>query len=99
MPYRKINKEELTLRDELAIERTRLAEERTYLAYIRTGLSLSLAGLFFIGYFTEGAFNHLGYAIIAVSTVFLVYGFYNHKKSMKLIEKATLGVIKVNTED
>ena len=46
MAYDKLKKEELILRDELAIERTRLAEERTYLSYIRTGMSMILAASF-----------------------------------------------------
>jgi len=99
MAYEKKKADELILRDELAIERTKLAEERTYLAYIRTGMSMILAGFFFMGYFTEGNFHYLGYATVAVSLVFLAYGFYNHKKSMRLIEKASLGMIKINGGD
>ncbi len=68
MAYEKFSKDELILRDKLAIQRTKLAEERTYLAYIRTGFSLILAGFFFLGYFTEGTFHYLGYGIVVVST-------------------------------
>ncbi|MCI0503158.1 DUF202 domain-containing protein [Candidatus Micrarchaeota archaeon] len=92
MPYEKHSGEELILRDELAIERTKLAEERTYLAYIRTGMSMILGGFFFLGYFPEGPFHYIGYATVAVSTLFIVYGFYNHRKSMELIDKITFGV-------
>ncbi len=35
---------EESLRDELAMERTRLANERTVLAYVRTALALAAAG-------------------------------------------------------
>jgi len=93
MAYEKNCVKELILRDELAIERTKLAEERTYLAYIRTGMSMILGGFFFMGYFTEGPFHYVGYATVAVSLVFLGYGFYNHRKSMELIDKLTLGII------
>lgn len=92
MAYEKFSKGELILRDELAIERTRLAEERTYLAYIRTGMSMILGGVFFLGYFPTGVFHYVGYATIAISLIFLIYGFYNHKKSRRLIDKLTLGV-------
>ncbi|MFP3949539.1 MAG: DUF202 domain-containing protein [Candidatus Micrarchaeia archaeon] len=69
-------------KERLAIERTRLAEERTDLAYIRTGFSLLLGGVFFIGYFLPGsAFMYIGYATIAVSLVFIAYGFHHHRKS------------------
>ncbi|MFH0737321.1 MAG: DUF202 domain-containing protein [Candidatus Micrarchaeota archaeon] len=94
MAYEKVEKPELILRDELAIERTKLAEERTYLAYIRTGMSMILGGMFFIGYFTEGLFHYVGYATVLVSLVFIAYGFINHKKSMALMEKLTFGMIK-----
>jgi putative membrane protein len=93
MAYENAKKEELILRDELAIQRTKLAEERTYLAYIRTGMSLILGGLFFVGYFEHGSvFSYVGYVTVAVSLVFLAYGFYNHKKSMALIDRITLGI-------
>lgn len=35
------NMDETTLRDHLAVERTRLANERTFLAYVRTALALA----------------------------------------------------------
>lgn len=92
MAYENQAKKELILRDELAIERTKLAEERTYLAYIRTGMSMILGGFFFLGYFPEGPFHYVGYATVAVSAFFIVYGFYNHKKSMDMIERITLGI-------
>jgi putative membrane protein len=91
--------EDTKLRDELAIERTRLAEERTYLAYIRTGMSLILGGFFFIGYFKEGLFSYVGYATVAVSAVFLAYGFYNHDKSKKLIDRMTFGVFSLKKRE
>ncbi|HSB46526.1 MAG TPA: DUF202 domain-containing protein [Candidatus Bilamarchaeum sp.] len=88
MAYENNCKEELILRDRLAIERTKMAEERTYLAYIRTGMSVMLGGIFFIGYFEPGTvFAFAGWLTIAVSVLFLSYGFYNHEKSKALIKK------------
>jgi putative membrane protein len=91
--------EDTRLRDELAIERTKLAEERTYLAYIRTGMSLMLGGCFFIGYFKEGPFSYVGYATVVIAAVFLAYGFYNHDKSMRLIERMTFGIIRSSRKE
>lgn len=85
MAYEKFCKEELILRDELAIERTKLAQERTYLAYIRTGMTVSMGGIFFVGYFREGIFSYIGYFALLVGAVFFLYGFYKHKKTMGLI--------------
>lgn len=76
------------VREELAIERTKLAEERTALSYIRTGFSLLLGGIFFIGYFLPGTlFSYAGYATVIVSLLFILYGFYHHKKSMNVINQ------------
>ena len=85
MAYEKLGKEELILRDELAIERTKLAEERTYLAYLRTGMTVAMGGVFFVGYFREGLFSYIGYAAALMGIVFFGYGFYKHKKAMGLI--------------
>jgi len=93
MAYEELPKEKLILRDELAIERTRLAEERTYLAYIRTGMSMILGGTFFVGYFKEGLFSYVGYATIAISLIFITYGFYHHEKTRNLINRMTLGIV------
>ncbi len=74
-----------SLTDELAVKRTELAEERTYLAYIRTGLSIILAGLFFTGYFQSGIYNWIGILSTFIGAIFLVYGFYHHKKSKEFL--------------
>lgn len=98
MAYEKVGKDDLIFRDELAMERTKLAEERTYLAYIRTGMSLMLGGLFFIGFFREGAFYYIGYATVAVALVFLAYGFWNHRKTVELMRKLTFGIVDLRKE-
>ncbi len=85
MAYEKFSKEELILRDELAIERTKLAEERTYLAYLRTGMTVAMGGVFFVGYFREGLFSYIGYAATLMGIVFFAYGFYKHQKTKGLI--------------
>ena len=78
---------ERSIRDELAIERTRLAEERTHLAYIRTGITLMLGGIFFVGYFQEGSpYLYVGYATIVIAMLFEIYGFYHHKKTRRFID-------------
>lgn len=45
--------EELVLRHELALERTRLANERTLLAYLRTAFMLIIAGATVIKLFAD----------------------------------------------
>ena len=92
MAYEKLGKEELILRDELAIERTKLAEERTYLAYLRTGMTVAMGGVFFIGYFREGLFSYIGYLATLMGILFFAYGFYKHKKAMGLIKRIVGGL-------
>ncbi len=84
--------ESKSLVEELAIQRTKLAEERTYLAYIRTGLSIILAGVFFIGYFSNNLF-YVGLISIAVGAFFLVYGFYHNERSKVFLGKLTNPVL------
>ena len=42
-----------TLRDNLALERTRLANERTFLAYVRTALSLMAGSAVLFQFFSD----------------------------------------------
>ncbi|MGB0177222.1 MAG: DUF202 domain-containing protein [Owenweeksia sp.] len=67
-------KENIILRDFLALERTTLANERTLFAYIRTSLYLILGG---IALLQLKEFNHLiwlGYTSFAISLILIIYG-------------------------
>ena len=44
MAYESFTRDELILRDHLALDRTRLANERTLLAYLRTALMMMVTG-------------------------------------------------------
>lgn len=94
MPYGNVKKSERIIRDELAIERTKLAQDRTYMAYIRTGMTLVLGGFFFIASFQDNIFHYIGYATTLIGVAFLVFGFYNHRKSMGVLDKVTLGIFR-----
>jgi len=70
------NKEDLILRDHLAIERTKLANERTLFSYIRTALYLLTAG---IGIFEVKSIIHLrwlGTLCLIISLLILLIGIY-----------------------
>ncbi len=54
----------LTLRDELALDRTLLANERTLLAYIRTALALLIVGLTFLHFIETGFLRAAGMVFI-----------------------------------
>lgn len=79
-------KEQIILRDYLAIERTRLANERTLLSYIRSSLYLLLAGIAFFQLEIFPNFKYLAIASLIFSVLFFVIGIYRFtllKKSLK----------------
>lgn len=69
-----------SMRDSLALERTRLANERTFLAYVRTALSL-LAGAAVIFQFfsTNGAFLGLAWGLGVSGIMVLIVGIYRFR--------------------
>jgi putative membrane protein len=79
--------EELTLRDHLAIDRTRLANERTLLSFIRTGLYFSVMGLTVIKleFFSEMSWASV--PLFGLSLVFLLLGMVTYSRNRKAIRK------------
>jgi len=77
-------KQNVEIRDSLAMERTRLANERTFLAYSRTAMALVLAGLSFIKFFEDPIYKALGALFIPIG---LVVGFIGYRKYSKKQEK------------
>ena len=71
-PYE--NKEEILLRDHLAIERTRLSNERTLLAYTRTSLYLVLAGIAFLGMDGLKEMKLVGFISLLLSIIIILIG-------------------------
>lgn len=63
-----------TVRDVLALERTRLANERTFLAYVRTALSLVAAAAVLFEFFSEiQAYFAVAWVLaVAGTAVFLI---------------------------
>lgn len=57
----------LTLRDHLALERTRLANERTLLSFVRTGLYLMLGGFAFLQMRQLAHVTEIGYVLFTLS--------------------------------
>lgn len=80
------NREEIILRDYLAIERTHLANERTLMAYIRTALYLILAGIAFIQVQGLGNLMWLGIASLSAGFVFFLIGIYRYLLIVKRLK-------------
>ncbi|MGM0506228.1 MAG: DUF202 domain-containing protein [Bacteroidota bacterium] len=68
------NEEESTLRDFLALERTRMANERTLLSYLRTSLYLIVGGIAFLQVERLDTVHWLGYVCFALSIIALIVG-------------------------
>lgn len=74
------NKEEIILRDYLALERTKLANERTLFAYIRTSLYLILAGITMIQLRELGSLQWIGIVSLIISLLILFFGLWRYVK-------------------
>lgn len=87
-PYCEFAKEELILRDHLAIDRTILANERTLLAYLRLALTLFVAGLTFIKFFYSLWADIIGVLCLPIGGFAILIGVSRYKKMAKLINSA-----------
>jgi len=74
------NKEQIILRDFLALERTKLANERTLLSYIRSSLYLLLGGIAILQLEDFENINFLGYFSLALTVLLLVIGIYRFQR-------------------
>jgi putative membrane protein len=81
------NKEDIILRDHLAIERTKLANERTLLSYIRTTLYLILGGIAFLEMKELEEIKGLGYFSLSLSVIVLIIGILRFYQLRKYIIK------------
>ncbi|MFP4459000.1 MAG: DUF202 domain-containing protein [Candidatus Zixiibacteriota bacterium] len=73
--YDKTKFEELTLRDLLALDRTKLANSRTFLAYLRTAIVVAVSAITLIGILHEWeTLQYVGYALIPISIFIFACG-------------------------
>ena len=82
-----MEKEELILRDKLAIDRTHLANERTFLAYFRTSIFFVGTGISIVQIqFFENVI-HLGWGLISLGPIILLIGIFRLIRVKKRIGK------------
>jgi len=79
-PYSRFEKDELILRDELAVDRTLLANERTLLAYLRSSVALLIAGVSIIHFSVQGWFRTIGIICIPVGILVAALGVARFRK-------------------
>ena len=97
-PYKRFQREELILRDELAIDRTILANERTVLAYFRSALTLVIVGVTFLHFFEKGILPYIGIVFIPCGLAVGAFGFIRYRKMDKSIRIVRRSLNR-NTED
>jgi putative membrane protein len=94
-PYSRFDEQQLTLRDELAVDRTVLANERTMLGYIRTSLGFLVLGLTFLHFLEEFYYHLAGYAFMAVAVLVLSIGitrFLQMRRGLNRVRRIATGV-------
>ncbi|MCB0324494.1 MAG: DUF202 domain-containing protein [Bdellovibrionales bacterium] len=93
--YTRLIKEDFTLRDYLAIDRTVLANERTFLAYINSALAMVLTGISFIKFFSSFALTVFGGLCIGTAAAIAIVGAVTYvegrRKYDALIERQKAG--------
>jgi putative membrane protein len=94
------NKEEIILRDYLALERTRLANERTLLAYSRTSLVMLIGGLTFLQLESFRTIKWAGYLALGLSVALIFAGFFRYFQiRARLSRYYRRGINEVNQSD
>ncbi|PAP75182.1 DUF202 domain-containing protein [Rubrivirga marina] len=73
-PYSQVPEDDLTLRDQLALDRTVLANERTLLAYLRTALALLAGGVTLLHFIDTAWAILVGWTAIPLAAVVTVMG-------------------------
>ncbi len=81
------NRERLTLRDHLALERTRLGNERTLLSYIRSSLYLLIGGIALVQLEGHGNLHYVGYLALTFCVVSLAVGYYRFHRLRRQLDR------------
>lgn len=85
--YKAFSKEELILRDHLAIDRTAMANEVSFLAYVRTALTILVGGVSLLHFFSEFIFQVLGWVAIIISIVTIGIGFFRFRHMHRVVSE------------
>lgn len=93
-PYAEFKRDEMILRDWLALDRTVLANKRTFLSYGRTAMALFALGIAFVRLIRHPFFEIAGFVLMALGIVVFIIGtrefLANHRRFKLLIAKEKL---------
>jgi putative membrane protein len=82
-----MTKNDIILRDVLALDRTKLANSRTLLSFIRTSLYLVVSGLAVMNVKVLEEIRFTGWILIAASLLALITGIVNYFVFKRKIQK------------
>ncbi len=85
--YPKYKKEELVLRDFLAINRTILANEITFMAYVRTSLTFLVVGISFIKFLQMKMVEIGGWIFILLGAYMFIIGLRRYLRIKKQLDQ------------
>jgi putative membrane protein len=85
IPYSRFDVGNLTLRDELAVDRTLLANERTLLAYLRSGVALLIAGISILHFSQAGWFWGIGLTCLPAGLVTGIIGICRFRRTNRAV--------------
>lgn len=85
--YSKYNKNDLILRDNLAIWRNIMANERTLLSYLNAWIAFIIAGTTIIKLFLWDLFWFFGFVVVAIWFLFIFFWIISYNKRKKEIDK------------
>ncbi len=85
--YDHFEKEELILRDQLAIDRTMLANDRTLLSFARTALTLLIAGASILQFLEGQKWHTVGWFVGCAGIIVLIIGFMRYRRIHKELSR------------
>jgi putative membrane protein len=87
--YNGIEKQNLILRDYLAIDRTVMANESSFLSYIRTALTMVVAAITFLKFFDSTTVHILGWIFIVAAVLMVVHGATRYEAVERILHNIT----------
>lgn len=86
-PYLEFKRDDMILRDWLALDRTVLANKRTFLAYSRTAIGMAVLGIAFVKLIGHLFFEISGFLLILSGAVVFYVGWREYRANTKRFEK------------
>ncbi len=90
-PYLEFKRDDMILRDWLALDRTVFANKRTFLAYSRTAIAMVVLGIAFVKLIGHQFFEVSGFILITFGIIVFFVGFreynFNTKRFRTLVLK------------